>query len=198
MCRVSSRASPCYIRRMTKVIAIAAIGRNRELGLGNKLLWNIPDDLKRFKELTLGHALVMGRKTFDSIVGYAGKPLIGGNRQNVVLTKDPETFWKKVQEKQHAWPSFRNTAITTTASIDDAIEEAMKYDKSKIYIIGGAQVYAAALPHTDMLQLTIIDDEKSADAFFPPFEHEFNKKIAEEEREYNGLKYRFVDLERGK
>lgn len=72
---------------MAWVSAVAAIGRNRELGKGNELLWRIPDDLKRFKQLTLGHPVVMGRKTFESIVAVLGKPLPG--RTNIVVTRSP-------------------------------------------------------------------------------------------------------------
>lgn len=161
------------------VSAIAAIGKGRVLGKENKLLWHIPDDLKRFKELSVGHPMILGRKTFESIVGYIGRPL--PNRQNIVVTRDPE--WKY-------------DTVITAQSVEDAIEKAKELDQQEIFIGGGAQIYELALPYTDKLHLTIIDDEKEGDSFFPPYEHDFTNVTFEQEREWNGLKYRWVDLER--
>src|ERR1700690_3682696 len=79
-----------------KVAAVVAIGKNRELGMGDKLLWHIPDDLKRFKRLTAGHPIIIGRKTFESIVGYLGHALPG--RTNIVLTRD-ENYKKNLAER---------------------------------------------------------------------------------------------------
>lgn len=163
---------------METVAAIAAIGRNRELGRGSQLLWHIPDDLKRFKALTKGHPVVMGRKTFESIVGYLGGPL--PERPNIVVTRD---------EQWHYDGAIR------AASVEEAIEKGKELD-TFVCIGGGAQIYEAALPFTTRLCLTIIDDEKEADSFFPPYEEMFTKVIAEEEREWNGLSYKWVDLER--
>ncbi len=159
------------------VSAIAAIGRRRELGLENKLLWHIPDDLKRFKELTAGHPVIMGRKTFESIIGYLGKPL--PDRTSVVVTRDM------------SW-SYPDAVVAS--SVEDAILKAG--DVGEVFIIGGAQIYEAALPHTNKLYLTIIDDQKEADSFFPAYETEFTKEVFNEEREWNGLKYTWIDLER--
>jgi len=161
------------------ITAVVAIGKNRELGKNDKLLWHIPDDLKRFKRLTLGHPMIMGRKTFESIVGYIGGPL--PERANIVVTKDP------------AW-SYEG--ITKAGSLKLAIEIAKGLDSEEIGIGGGASIYEQALPYIDKLYLTIIDDEKEADTFFPPYEHIFTKKVFEESHEFNGLKYRWVDLER--
>ncbi len=163
---------------MTKVIAIAAIGRNRVLGNGNKLLWHIPDDLKRFKELTRGHPVIMGRKTFESILGYLGKPL--PERENIVVTRSAVLTYP---------------GVIAASSIGEALEKARACDADDIFIIGGAQIYEAALPYTDALQVTIIDDEKEGDAFFPPYEHLF-RKVREEEREWQGLGYSWSELER--
>ena len=148
-----------------RVSMIAAVGRNRELGLGNGLLWHIPEDLKRFKALTLGHPVIMGRKTFESI----GKPLPG--RTNLVVSR-------------------------SSLSLEDALAQAKKLDKEEIFIIGGAQIYEQALPYADRLCLTLIDDAKEADAFFPEYEKLFTKKVSEEPREYEGLQYRWVTLEK--
>ncbi len=160
------------------IAAVAAIGKNRVLGKENKLLWQIPEDLRRFKELTKGHPVIMGRKTFESIVSYLGGPL--PKRFNIVVTRDK---------------SWKYDGIIITGSVEDAIEEAKKLDKY-IFIGGGAQIYEAALPFTDKLYLTLIDDEKEGDSFFPAYEKEFTQVIHDEAHEWNGLKYRWVDLDR--
>jgi dihydrofolate reductase len=154
---------------------IAALGRHRELGMKNELLWRIPDDLKRFKTLTMGHAIIMGGNTFLSI----GKPLPG--RTNIVATRVP-------------LPHHEGAIVVS--SMEDAITEAKAVEEEEIFVIGGAQIYAAALPFADVLHLTLIDDEKEGDVFFPPYEDQFTKKTSEESGEWNGLKYRWVDLER--
>lgn len=161
------------------VAAVVAIGKNRELGKEGKLLWHIPDDLKRFKALTLGHPIIMGRKTFESIVGYLGKPLPG--RTNIVVTRDP---------------SWRYEGVLIAASIEEALEKAKALDAEEVHIGGGQQIYEQALPFIDKLYLTLVEDDKDADAFFPPYENEFTKVTFDEAHESNGLKYRWVDLER--
>ena len=153
---------------------IAALGKNRELGKENKLLWRIPDDLKRFKQLTLGHPVVMGRKTFDSI----GKPLPG--RTNIVISRQGLVIKDAV----------------VVNSLEKALEKARALDQKEIFVIGGASIYESVLPHADQLYLTLIDDEKEADVFFPPYEHLFTKKLSEENREWQGIQYRWVNLER--
>lgn len=163
-----------------RVCIVVAIGKNRELGMGGKLLWHIPDDLKRFKALTLGHPLIMGRKTFESILGYnKGKPLEG--RTNIVVTRDP---------------AYECAGAIVASSLEEAIQKATALDAEEIHIGGGAQIYEQALPLVDRLSLTLVDDVKKADSFFPPYEQEFTKVVRDETREWNGLKYRWVDLER--
>ena len=161
------------------VAAVVAIGRNRELGKNDKLLWHIPDDLKRFKALTLGHPVIMGRKTFESIVEYVGGPL--PERTNIVVTRDS------------AW-SYEGVIVAR--SLEEALEKAKKLDSEEVHIGGGAQIYEQALPYIDRLYLTLIDADGDADIFFPPYEKEFTKKTFEEEHEWKGIKYTFVDLER--
>ncbi len=168
-----------------KVTAIAAIGRNRELGLGNELLWRIPDDLRRFRDLSRGHPVIMGRVTFDSIVTALGKPL--PDRTSIVLTRDPS----------HVSAYAGRSDVIPVLSIDDALKSAAESPGSEtVTIAGGAQVYALALPFTHTLHLTLIDAEHAADSFFPEYEQEFTKLTSEEKREWNGLVYRWVDLER--
>ena len=163
-----------------RVSIVAAIGRNRELGYHNKLLWHIPDDLKRFKAITLGHPVILGRKTFESIVAMLGKPLPG--RTNIMVTRDI---------------SWDYGGVVVVHSLDDALAKARELDKEEIFIGGGADLWRQALPHTDRLYLTLIDAEApDADTFFPEYEHMFTKKVFDEAHEWGGLKYRWVDLEK--
>lgn len=152
---------------------IAAIGRNRELGKGPDLIWPIPDDLKRFKEITTGHPIIMGSKTFESI----GRPL--PNRQNIVISRDT---------------NYVAEGAETAVSIEDAIEKA-KGDE--VFIIGGGQIYTLGLPFADKLYMTLIDqEEKEADVFFPPYEHLFPKKKTVGEGTHEGIIYSWVNFEK--
>jgi len=161
---------------MARISIIAAIGKNRELGKGGELVWRIPDDLKRFKTLTTGHPIIMGRKTFDSI----GRVL--PERTNIVITRDE---------------SWQHEGVVSASSIEDAIEKAKQSAGSdEIFIIGGGEIYKQSLPFADRLCLTLIDDTKDADAFFPEYENIFTKKTFEEKREFNGLQYSWIDLEK--
>lgn len=189
-CSIHNQKKPCPTCRAQRfastnkkecvVAAIAAIGRNRELGKGNELLWHIPDDLKRFKELSIGHPIILGRKTFESIVAMIGKPLLG--RTNIVVTRD--TKWK-------------HEGVVTAISIEDALEKARGAPGGeKVIIGGGAEIYKLALPYTDILHLTLIGDSKDADSFFPEYEKEFMKMIHNESREWNGLVYQWMTLSR--
>ncbi len=181
------------------VSIVAAIGKHRELGKKNELLWLIPDDLKRFKELTFGHPVIMGRKTFESIMDVIGKPLPG--RTNIVITRDAS--YRPVYQGQTSVKSVDNCQGQTLGdnvicflSIEEGIAKAKELDASEIFVIGGGQIYASALPYVDKLYLTIIDDTKEADTFFPEYEEIFTKKTFEETRDSNGLNYRWVNLER--
>src|ERR1700688_558975 len=120
---------------------VAAMGRNREIGKGNQLLWHIPGDLKRFKQLTMGHPVIMGRKTFESIVSKLGKPLPG--RTNIVISRDKN------------W-SYKGAVIAH--SLEEAFSKASNTDSEEVFIGGGSQIYEQALPHVDRLYLTLIDD----------------------------------------
>ena len=166
-----------------RIVAVVAIGKNRELGKDNKLLWHIPDDLKRFLALTKGHPIIMGRKTFESIAGYVGGPL--PERTNIVITRNPDWVYD---------------GVVVARSLEEAIEIANEIDSEEIHIGGGAELYNQAMPMIDKLYLTLIDADPpagGADSFFPPYEHLFTKKVFEEKREWKGLKYTWTDLERG-
>src|SRR3989344_5597669 len=158
------------------IAAVVAIGRNRELGNGNKLLWHIPDDLKRFKQLTKGHPIIMGRKTVKSIVGYVGGHL--PDRTNIVVTRSARygTANPLLSEV-----SYKEPNVLLAGSLEEAIEVAKQQPGAeKKHIGGGAELYKQALPLIDKLYLTLIDAEGEADTFFPPYEKEFTRKLSEE------------------
>lgn len=163
----------------TKISIIAAIGKNRELGKGNKLIWNIPEDLRRFRKITKGNPIIMGRKTFESI----GRVL--PNRYNIVITRDTE---------------FKVGGAVVCSSIEQAIEKATASaegsgESRELFIIGGGQIYQQAISLVDKLYLTIIDADFDADTFFPDYS-DFKKVIFEQSGESGGYKYKFLDLER--
>jgi dihydrofolate reductase len=158
------------------ISAIAAIGRNRELGTGNQLSWRIKEDLGRVKTLTTGHPLIMGRKTHESI----GRPL--PNRTNIIVTRDP---------------SYTSAGCVIAHSIEDAFEKARELDTEEIFIFGGAQIYEAAMPYITRLYLTLIDDtDPSADVFFPEYEPDFREVARHGRKEQDGLSYEWVDFTR--
>jgi dihydrofolate reductase len=167
----------------TKIIAIAAIGRNRELGKGNELIWQITNDLQRFRKLTQGHPLILGRKTFESIVAYRKSPL--PDRTSIVVTRDPN--WHYVHPN-----------VVVMGSVELAIQLGRSLDPKMVYIGGGAEIYKAALAETTDLYLTQINAEASdADTFFPAYD-EFSILSFDEPHvdEKTGLNYRYVNLKR--
>ncbi len=154
---------------------IAGIGKNRELGKGTHLVWRIRDDLQRVKALTMGHPLIMGRKTYESI----GKPLPG--RTMIVISRTETEI----------------PGCVVVHSLEDALAHARGIDREEIFLFGGAQIYEQGLPFADRLYLTLIDaEDRDADTFFPAFADTFTKKVSEESREQEGLHYTWVTLER--
>ena len=145
-----------------RVSLIAGIANNRAIGLNNKLLWHLKEDLQNFKRLTMGHHILMGRKTFNSI----GRPLPG--RTNLVLSRS--------QEKVHP-------DCPQMPSIDQAIEYAKSRGESELFIIGGEQIYTQCLALADRLYLSRVNiDADQADAFFPEFEKNFLWTLEHEQR----------------
>lgn len=158
---------------------IAAIGRNRALGKDNRLLWRLPGDLPRFKALTLGHPVIMGRKTWESLPEKA-RPLPG--RANIVISRDKD---------------YPAPGAILAQSFPEALSLARDAEGAEeIFAIGGQQVYECALPFAAKLYLTLVDDAPEADAYFPAYEDQFTKETLREEREDGGLRYTHVDLER--
>ena len=153
---------------------IAAVARNGGIGRNNQLLVRLPEDLQRFKRITMGSPIVMGRKTWDSI----GRPLPG--RRNIVVTRNAQ--W-------HA------DGAEAARSLEAALELAAS--APAVFVIGGAELYAAALPLADELVLTELDADFDADAWFPRWERaEFDASPAEEHTTPAGLRYRFINYTR--
>jgi len=150
---------------------ICVLGKNREIGYKNKLLWSIPEDIKRFKRITSGHIVVMGSKTFESI----GKAL--PNRENIIITRN----------KNYKAPGCR-----ISNSLNNFIDWTQKQNK-EIFIIGGGQIYRQLLPFVDKLYLTLVNDAPLADTFFPDYSS-FQKIKESEEKKYNGLKFKFAEF----
>lgn len=169
-----------------KITIVVAIGKKRELGKDGKLLWHIPEDLKRFKALTMGHPIIMGRKTFESIPAKF-RPLPG--RTNIVVTRNPD-FLPRLNLGE------AEKTVVVAKSLEEALAKAKELDTEEIHIGGGAEIYKQALPFVDRLYLTLIDAEKEADTFFPPYEHLFKKVMTHSHHEHEGLKYQWIDLER--
>jgi len=153
---------------------IAAMARNRVIGIANRLPWHLPEDLQHFKRLTMGHHILMGRKTFESI----GRALPG--RVTVILTRDC----------RYAAPG-----CLTAQGLREAI--ALCGDDPEVFVVGGAELYAQAMSLADRLYLTEIQREYEGDARFPQFDLEL---WAEEAREKHtsplGLEYHFVRYQR--
>jgi len=151
------------------ISAIAVIGQNHELGKNNELLWQVPGDLPRFKQFTMGHPVIMGRKTFESI----GRELPG--RTNIVISRKGEI---------------------------DSLEKALELAKKspgceEIFVIGGGEIYKLAMPMIQKLYLTVVEASAEADTFFPDYA-DFKKELVNESHEENGIKFRYLTLEREK
>lgn len=145
---------------------IAAAGENNVIGAENEMPWHLPADLAYFKKTTSGHAVVMGRKTFESI----GKPL--PNRKNIILTRD-QHFQREDCQVIHS------------------VEEALEYEQGQeLFVIGGAEVYRQFLPHANKVYLTRIHKSFEGDAYFPELGDEWQltsseKHVADEKNRYD-------------
>ena len=157
------------------ITLIAAMGKNRAIGLDGKMPWHLPAELQHFKQATMGKTIVMGRKTWQSI----GRPLPG--RQNIVVSRNPE---------------FEAIGANVADSLAVAVEQSQT---DEVMVIGGGQLYELALPLAQRMVLTLIDIEPEADTWFPAWES--NQWEQTEERRFdiddnNALAYRIVELTR--
>jgi dihydrofolate reductase len=161
-------------RIMTALALIAAVARNGVIGGGNTLPWRLPADLKRFRALTTGHAVIMGRRTWESI----GRAL--PERQNIVVTRDP---------------GYAADGASVQSSLDDALRAVTL--PPPVFCIGGGELYALALPRAATLYLTEIDRAFEGDTRFPDFDRAAWREAAREEhRAPEGFGYAFVTYER--
>ncbi len=161
---------------MSKLSLIVAMAQNRTIGVNNTLPWRCPEDLKHFKALTMGHHMIMGRKTFDSI----GKPLPG--RTTVVVTRDR---------------NLKIEGCLMAHSMEDAIKACA--GDSEIFIVGGAELYAQALPRVDTMYITEIQQDVDGDAHFPAFDQTQWREVARDVRQQatpQPLDFHFVTYRR--
>lgn len=156
---------------------VVAMGVKNEIGFENQLLWHLPKDLKHFKEITSGHPVIMGRKTYESI----GKPL--PNRTNIVVSRKNDWF---------------EEGILIVGSIKEAIKFAKKIDE-EIYIIGGGKIYEQTMDMVDKLEITLVKADLEADTFFPKIDSKIWKKtdeICHEKDEKNQYDFCFQTYEK--
>ena len=161
---------------MHRVALIAAVARNGIIGAGNRLPWHLPQDLRRFRTLTSGHTVIMGRRTWESI----GKPL--RNRQNIVVSRQL---------------GLCLDGASVAHSLEEALSMAVRPDP--VFVIGGEALYRSALPLAVLLYLTEIERDFHGDARFPPFDRAEWREIAREAREAasgEGFAYHFATYER--
>jgi len=159
---------------MIKTIVVA-ISENNAIGKDNQLLWYLPADLKHFKNITTGHTVIMGRKTFDSV----GRPL--PNRRNIIITR-------------HV---MHIEGCEVVSSVEAAL--ALCAGEEEVFIVGGAEIYKLSMHLTDRIYLTIVHKKFEADAFFPEISDKQWKETAREDHqpdEKNNLSYSFITLER--
>ena len=159
------------------ITLIVAMGKNREIGKENQLLWHLPKDLKRFKELTSGHPIIMGRKTYESI----GKPL--PNRTNIVISRKNDWF---------------EEGILIVGSIKEAVKFAKKIDE-EVFVLGGGNIYEQTIDLADKLEVTLVDAVLDADTFFPKINEKIWQKTNEERHqkdEKNEFDFCFQTFER--
>jgi len=160
----------------TTLTLIAAVARNGVIGQDNRLPWHLPADLKHFKTLTTGHAVIMGRNTWESLPEKF-RPLPG--RQNIVVTRNE---------------AYRAEGAVVVTSLPAALTAAQS---DEAFVIGGAELYAAALPLADRLQLTEIDADYEGDTWFPPRDpNQWRETACDAQRDETGLGYAFVSYER--
>jgi len=160
-----------------KVVLAAAVARGGVIGRDGAIPWRLPEDVRRFKELTTGHAVVMGRKTWESLPDRF-RPLPG--RRNLVVTRNPE------------WSA---DGAERAGSLEDALR--LLEGEVEVFVIGGAETYAAALPHADELEVTEMELDVEGDTFFPVWNRtEFDEVSREQHVATDGTPFAFVTYRR--
>ena len=160
---------------------IVAKAKNNIIGKDNSMLWKLPDDLKRFKEKTIGHTIIMGRKTFESLKEKS--PLYG--RKNIVLTTNK---------------SYDAKGAVVCASVEEVLDAVKDYDDNDIYVIGGGEIYKEFLPYCDVAHITKIDYKYDADTYLENLDKnsEWHITANSEEKTYFDIVYEFVKYEKKK
>ncbi|MDR6406179.1 MULTISPECIES: dihydrofolate reductase [Chryseobacterium] len=156
---------------------VVAMGEKNEIGFKNQLLWHLPKDLKHFKDITSGHPIIMGRKTYESI----GKPL--PNRTNIVVSRQKDWF---------------EEGILIVGSIKEAIKFAKKIDE-EVFIIGGGNIYEQTMDIVDVLEVTLVKADLEADTYFPKIDSKVWKKtdeVCHEKDEKNQYDFCFQRFEK--
>lgn len=192
---------------------IVAMSQNRVIGKENGMPWHIPGELARFKKITSGHPIIMGRKTFESI----GRVL--PNRLNIVITRDTQAFLTShpelvsVSRKIDSGSEAGMTDFAVCHSLDEALQQAEKYyvagrkyqekiqntkyeihnNEDKVFIIGGGEIFKQAIPIADKLYLTLIHKDIEGDTYFPDYSM-FSKELSREDHEHDGFRYSFLEL----
>lgn len=154
----SSGADHTDPRNHLELVLVAAVAQNGVIGAGGGLPWHLPEDLAHFKQLTWGHVLVMGRRTFEAI----GKPLPG--RRTIVVTRTRD------------WSA---AGVQVAESLDDAIDKA---GSGPVMIVGGGEIYAQAMPRATRLEISHVPGEVSGDTFFPPIDPDQWRQVSREPR----------------
>jgi dihydrofolate reductase len=157
------------------VTAVVAISENHVIGKDNQLLWYLPNDLKHFKDITTGHTVIMGRKTFDSV----GKPL--PKRRNIIITRQ----------------AIAIAGCEVVNSVEAAL--ALCAGEEEVFVVGGAEIYKLALPLTNRIYLTVVHKQFEGDSFFPEINKQEWKEVFREDHqpdEKNSLPYSFITYER--
>jgi dihydrofolate reductase len=162
---------------MSRIALVLAMADNGTIGARGAIPWRIADDMRRFKAITMGKPVLMGRKTWDSL---PKKPLPG--RTNIVITRDRV---------------FRVEGAAVAHSLDEAIARAQSENPDEIMIVGGTEIYLAALPRADVVHLTQVHGDFAGDAFMPPFDPKLWRETTREDRVTpEGLRYSYVTLEK--
>jgi len=174
MSRTDGRNTPLIGERAPRVVLVAAVARNGIIGADGKLPWHLPEDLKHFKQLTLNHPVLMGRRTWESL----GRPLPG--RKNIVITRRA---------------GYEAPGASVAASLEDAI--ALCAGEPEAFVIGGAEIYAAALPIADGLVLTEIQRDYAGDTHFPGWDRAAWRVVKKDEHtSATGVRFLVVQYER--
>jgi dihydrofolate reductase len=162
-----------------RVSIIAAVAKNGTIGIDDRLPWRLPADLRHFKALTMGHHLIMGRKTFESVGALPGRPTIVVSRRGL---------------------AERPSGVEVAASLPEALDIARRAGETEAFVAGGAEIYLAALDYADRMYLTRIERSFAGDAKFPAFDdeewNEVEKRTVEPD-EKNPHRFSFIVLDRG-